>query len=273
MRVMTWNVNGANRESQVWPLLLELNPDIALLQEVRGMPEEVSEEAAILSKVAIYKTGRPQRFSTAVLVNGSIVEEINLRSEYEWVNDELSFFKGNFVACEVALENEERLNVVSVYSPAWPVDKERLKGTDVSPVRLKDNPDVWPTEIIWSALMTTVAKDEPWIVGGDYNISETFDKEWQDEHGIRFGLRGSGNREILDRMSELGFTECLRGYNDRIIPTFKHSRGEIAHQIDHLFVTTDLYSRLETCKTGDQSVIFGNSLSDHLPIIADFEER
>ncbi|MEE9224144.1 MAG: endonuclease/exonuclease/phosphatase family protein, partial [Thermoplasmata archaeon] len=132
MRVMTWNVHGANKESQVWRLLLEFRPDIVLLQEVQGIPEEISEEMAILSRVAIYKTGRPQRFSTAVLVDGKIIEEIKLKSEYDWVNDELSFFHGNFIACKVVLQNNERLNVVSVYSPAWPVNEERLKGIDVS---------------------------------------------------------------------------------------------------------------------------------------------
>ncbi len=273
MRVITWNVNGANKESQVWRLFLEFKPDIALLQEIGGMPEVITEEMGILSRVAIRKTGDPQRFSTAVLVHGRIVEEINLESEYGWVNDELSFFHGNFIACEVVLHSHERLQVVSVYSPAWRVNEERLRGIDVSAVRLKDNPDVWPTEIIWSALKDTVADNESWVVGGDYNSSETFDKEWQDLHGIRFRIRGYGNKEILDRMNELGFAECLRGHNDRIVPTFRHSSGEIAHQMDHLFVTHNLYSRLDTCEAGDQSIVFGNSLSDHLPIIADFEEQ
>src|SRR5690606_22160307 len=111
---------------------------------------------------------------------------------------------------------------------------------------------------------------EQWIVGGDYNSSETFDKEWQDEHGVKYGIRSSGNREIFNRMNALGFTECLRKFNDRIIPTFKHSRNKIIHQLDHLYVLNNLYSRLKQCNVGDASIIFGNSLSDHLPIIADF---
>jgi len=79
-----------------------------------------------------------------------------------------------------------------------------LKGVDVSPVKLKLNPKVWPTEIIWSALKNTISNNEEWIVGGDYNISETFDKEWQDRNGVKFAIRSSGNKEILDRMYEVG---------------------------------------------------------------------
>lgn len=273
MRVITWNLRRANKGNPVWQLLLELKPDIVLLQEVGNMPEKIGEEFDILSKVAISKTGRPQRFHTAVLVKGRIIKEINLKSEYEWVNDELEFFRGNFIACKVELHNNKKFNVVSIYSPPWPVDKNRLIKIDVSPVKLRENSDVWATEIIWSALKNTIKSDETWIVGGDYNSSETFDKEWQDRHGVKFGIRSSGNKEILDRMNKLGFTECLRKYNNKIIPTFKHSSKKIIHQIDHLFVTNNLYSQIKMCNVGDQSIIFGNSLSDHLPIIADFKEE
>ena len=273
MRIVTWNIHGASKESLVWKLLLDLQPEIVLLQEVGSIPEEIKDTFNILSRVAIYKTGRPQRFSTAVLVKGDIVNEINLRSEYDWVNRELEFLKGNFISCTVHPLNQESVNVVSVYSPAWPVNKDRLKGIDIYPVKLKLNPKVWGTEIIWSALKNTISNNEKWVVGGDYNISETFDKDWQDKNGMRFGIRSSGNKEILDRMCEMGFRECLRQYNNKIIPTFRHSSKEIAHQIDHLFVTNDLYSQLERCTVGDQSIIFGQSLSDHLPIIADFSDR
>ena len=88
---------------------------------------------------------------------------------------------------------------------------------------------------------------------------------------MTYGLQSSGNKEILDRMENLGFTECLRkSNNDNIIPTFKHSSGEIVHQIDHLFVNEGLIYRLINCVVGDQTVVF-DKLSDHLPIIADFK--
>jgi exonuclease III len=161
---------------------------------------------------------------------------------------------------------------VSVYSPAWPVSENRLAGIDVTLVKLKFNPKVWATEIIWSALKNRISNDEQWVVGGDYNTSETFDKEWQDKNGIKFGLRSSGNKEILDRMYEIGFKECLREYNGKIVPTFKNARANrIFHQMDHLFVTNNLFPRLRRCDVGERSEIFDKNLSDHLPIIADFD--
>ncbi len=272
MRVITWNVHGANNESPVWGLLLDLQPDIALLQEIGNIPKEITDAFEVLSKLAVSKTGRPQRFSTGVLVKGQILEEITLTSEHQWVNRELGgFYKGNLVSCLVQPTNSKHLNIVSVYSPAWPVDKERLRGINALPIKLKRNPQIWLTELVWSALKNSVLGNETWIVGGDYNSSETFDADWQDRHGQRFGIRSSGNREILDRMLALGFTECLRGFCKDIVPTFQNTTGKRAvHQMDHLFVTNDLYSVLRSCVTGDRSIVFGKRLSDHLPIIADF---
>jgi exonuclease III len=274
MRVITWNVRGAKEESRVWDLALGFQSDILLLQEVGGIPEKITRVYSVLSRPAATKKGGLQRFSTAVLVKGMSIREISLRSEYNWVNRELEFFKGNFISCVVKPPNEEPLNVVSVYCPAWWIDKNRLKGIDTSAVKLKENPKVWATEIIWSALKNTVSNNEKWMVGGDYNSSETFDREWQDKNGVRFGLRSSGNKEILDRMENMGFIECLRASHEgRIVPTFRHSREMIAHQLDKLFVTRELYSRLKSCDVGDQEEIFAKSLSDHLPIIADFSEK
>jgi exonuclease III len=271
MRVITWNIHGANKVSPVWKLLLDLQPDIVLLQEIGNIPEEIPNVFKVLSRSAVGKKGRPQRFNTGVLVKGRIIEEIKLSSEYEWVNIELGFFRGNLISCLVQPNNCEPLHVVSVYSPAWSVDEERLRGINVLPVKLELNPHIWLTEIIWSALKNSISDDETWIVGGDYNSSETFDAEWQDKHEKRFGIRSSGNREILDRMLNLGFKECLREFSKDIVPTFQNTQGKmVVHQIDHLFVTNNLYLQIKKCAVGDRSTIFGKSMSDHLPIIADF---
>ena len=95
--------------------IIRIRTYILLLQEVGSVPDKIRESFDVLSKVAICKTGRPQRFSTAV-VKGKIIEGMNLKSNYEWINNELNFFKGNFIACKVKLQNHKKLNVVSVYS-------------------------------------------------------------------------------------------------------------------------------------------------------------
>ena len=265
MRVLTWNVRRATANSPVWTMLLEIAPDIALLQEVGEFPREITSRFDVKFEYAIRKTGEPQNFGTAVLVRGNIAEDIKLVSEYSWVNEEISFFSGNLVSCVVATENDTPINVISVYSPAWPVDRKRLFGIDVSSVKLDNSPDVWCTEILWSALNKTMPfTTDQWIIGGDFNNSETFDYMWKNGP--------HGNKEFLDRMGYLGLTECLRSHNGQLTPTFKNaSNGKIIHQLDHLFVTDGLNTALERCFTKDKSTVFDESLSDHLPIIGIFK--
>ena len=42
-------------------------------------------------------------------------------------------------------------------------------------------------------------------------------------------------------------------------------------QSKYIFVSNELFQDLGSCSTGDNEEIFGNSLSDHLPVIADFD--
>jgi len=263
MRIVTWNIKRASRTSEVWKFLTELDPDVALLQEVADIPDSVRSSFAIRFRTAIKRRGQPQRFGTAIFVKGTIIDDVPLSSPYEWVNAELQYFSGNLVGCSVKPDGHPTVNAVSAYSPPWPVDRVRISGIDVSSVKLTQNPDVWVTDLLWAALKNAkLSGDQRWVVGGDLNSSETFDATW-----------GSGNAEFLKRMNNLGLTECLRAHNRKLIPTFKNSKdGGVIHQIDHLFVTRNLYECITNCVPGEQEVVFGRSLSDHLPIIADFSE-
>jgi len=260
MRVISWNVRRAPATSDAWRVFADLDPDIALLQEVIDIPATIKASFATNFRRATGRSGTLQKFGTAVLTKGQILSDFPFRSEYRWVDHELERFSGNLVSSVVQIGKYDTLNVVSVHSPAWPVDTSAYAEIDVSKVRLQQNPRVWVADILWSALRNANLDDMLWIVGGDLNMSETFDMTF-----------GSGNREFLDRMRSLHLTECLREYNGRLTPTFRNPRnGGVLHQIDHLFVSDALYSTIVSCRTGNEDTIFGESISDHLPIIADF---
>lgn len=264
MRVLTWNCRRASRRSPVWEHLREWAPDVALLQEVTSLPADLGSEYDVRFERATGKSGAPQRFGSALLVKGEIGEALPLRTGHAWADAELARFAGNVFRNEVRLRTGARLDAVCVYSPAWPVHRDRLEGVDTSAVKLTLNPDVWVADLLWSAL---AAMEPPGgselVVGGDFNLSETFDS-WKG------GPRG--NREYLDRMAALGLTECLRAFNGALTPTFRNpSGGRVLHQIDYLFVTSGLASGLTSCVTGDAERVFGGSLSDHLPVVADFD--
>jgi exonuclease III len=263
MRICCWNVRRATSRSAVWELFTDIAPDLALLQEVGGLPKSVADQYQVVMKIAAGKRS-PQRFRTAILVRGAVGTvgtRIRLSSCWDWVNQELQRFEGNLLAYWVSIGDRE-YRVLSAYSPAWPLEAERLREVDVEPVRLRLNSQVWLTELLWAALLDSCdpTNPAPWVIGGDLNSSETFDYSGQ-----------SGNLEILQRMRDLGLVECLRHFNGALVPTFRNPRGgKIIHQLDHLFVSASLGSRLVMCTTADHARVFDSSLSDHLPIIADF---
>lgn len=267
-RVVTWNCHRAKADSGVWDYLLEIDPDVALLQEVSAIPDKICSVYTCQMHKAARKDGSPQRFHTALLVRGRIQNKLPLPFSAKWVGDELQRFSGNLVASEILPDNGLPIKAISVYSPAWPVDRNRLNSIDVAGVRLTLNRDVWVSDLLWSSLQHLSADlDQPWIVAGDFNLSETFDS-WPG------GPRG--NREYLDRMATLGFIECLRQSKGQLTPTFRNTfrntrGGAFKHQIDHIFVSPALARRLVHCDTGSSARVFDANLSDHLPIVADFQ--
>jgi exonuclease III len=262
MRILTWNVRRAAASSPVWDYLCELAPDVALLQEVGAISPRASEQFGAVLRRATGKTGRLQRFCTGILVRGEIREAVNFSTEWVWVDRELALFDGNIVANRVMLTDGQRLSVVSAYSPAWPVPPERLVDADVTQLKLANSSHLWVTELLYAALSSIpTLRDDPWIIGGDLNASETFDYLWPG------GPRG--NRELLDRLVDLGLVEALRHTNGGLVPTFRNARGgRVVHQMDHLFLSPPLAKRLESCSCGDAQRVFGDSLSDHLPVLA-----
>jgi len=267
MKVCTWNVNKAtkmpNREG-VWKYLLEVDADIVFLQEVNSIPSYIADQYTILKRKAITKNDTLQNFSTAILVKGSIKEEIELKSEYKWVNEELKRFNGNLISAKVVLDTGYEVNVLSVYSPAWFIDKSRWEDENYVNVKLENNPELWVTELLYASLLNENIENNSWIIGGDLNSSLTFDNY--------SSKLFQGNFEIQNRMKALGFIECLNTFNNDIVPTFKNPKGgKVIHQIDHLFVTKNIYNNIINCKTSKQEEIFNESLSDHLSIIAEFD--
>jgi hypothetical protein len=263
-RVITWNCRRASLTSGLWDYLLELDPDVALLQDFGTIPERVMQGYVLLQNGAVAETGRAPRFMTGILVKGNSTGDIPLPAPTEWVARELEHYKEFFTASAVTLHNGVDLKLLSAYSLAFPIDRTRLAGIDTTGIRLTaQNRDVWMTELLWATLRSMrIAAEEPFIVGADLNSSETIDDP-----------RPRGNREIMDRMNALGLYDCLRMFKGKLTPTFRTTRGSIVHQLDHLYVTPSLLSKLTWCDVGLAGRVFGSAptLSDHLPIVADFK--
>lgn len=262
MKIVSWNCKGAIKKNTIWNYLQELSPDILLLQEVTSFPLWIGDNYTFKYKKSFTKNNNKQSFGNLLAYKGEYIKEIDLTTELIWVNNEIKKFKGNILTSVINF-NCISLNLICIYSPAWYLDKSLLKQEKIDSIKLSQSKNLWLSDLLWYALKSNVKPDFYYIVGGDYNLSVTFDS-WQ--------KKPRGNQEYLDRMKKLGFIECLKEFNGKLVPTFKNSsNGKIIHQMDHLFVTQNLYPKLNNCYAGDTSVIFGNQLSDHLPIIADFD--
>lgn len=263
MRVITWNVRKANDDSRAWDRLLRLNPDIALVQDFNHFPEELNGIFHVAYERNALKKGNKHSSYNAVLVNkrsGSIVKRLQLSSTDKDLNNALNFYKGNFFGCVVQLNNQTKINVLSVYAPYWNID---YKGEDTG-----------ATDVLMLALKESLSKEEAWVIGGDLNMSQTFGEEYKKRHGLRGGIVISGTKDLFDGMRNIGLKECLYDYNSRVVPSFRNAQDHrIIHQIDHLFVTEKMFLRLKRCDVDDASKIFTRNylVSDHLPVIADFQ--
>lgn len=262
LKVVTWNLHLASATSPAWHYLLELDPDIALLQEVNAVPPAVTREYACLRTRAMGMTAF-QNFHTVILVRGEIGEPVPLNGSQAWIDDILATYAGNLPSRVVHPRGGPPLKVISAYSPSWPIPWHYFEGADIDALRPTQQHAVWLVDLLLAALEHCPPDpEERWIIAGDLNLSVTFD------HDRRFA---GGNGAWLERMSGLGLVECLRKAQGGLKPTFKHSRGGILHQIDHLFVTQPLASQLVSCDTGNAERVFGSPLlSDHLPVIATF---
>jgi len=261
MRVITWNCRRSTKEKDIWKHLQELSPDIMLLQEVSSFPNWIENNYIYKYEKSSMKNSTKQKFGNLLAHNGENIQEIELPTDLAWVNKEIKKFKGNLLSYNIKLDSNS-LNLISVYSPAWPLNSNLLNQDQISSVKLTQNRELWLADLLWYALKCNIKPNEYYIIGGDFNLSITFDS---------WGKKPRGNQEYLDRMRDIGLIECLKEYNGRLIPTFKNTdNGKKLHQIDHLFVTTNLYEKIKYCYVGDESIIFENKLSDHLPIIADF---
>ena len=98
----------------------------------------------------MFFNGRNAEFQTVILSKWTINKKPFLASEFEWVNKIHSERYGWIIECEIVNDAGVRFRVVSVHSPFFCVPRESLTVVDISSIKLKNNPDIWFTEILWS---------------------------------------------------------------------------------------------------------------------------
>jgi hypothetical protein len=81
--VVSWNCRRAAAEHPLWDYFEGLAPDIAMPQEVRSLPVRVLESFDVRLARPITRKGNAQRFQSALLVRGRILEPVELDAKLE----------------------------------------------------------------------------------------------------------------------------------------------------------------------------------------------
>lgn len=68
LRVVSWNCRRASATHALWRYLADLAPDVAVLQEVNSLPQDLLHAYDSRITVPVGKTGKPQRFRSVLLV-------------------------------------------------------------------------------------------------------------------------------------------------------------------------------------------------------------
>jgi len=260
LKVISWNLKYNGKQSKSWELIRRYNPDICCLQEVSSIPEFIYKSFTVIKEIPSYKDLNKQKFSSVILHKGKTIEKTNLTFSNSSIEKIYKSFTGNMFCYKIDL-NKKSYYVYNVYSPPWKIPTKLYRKRDVVEIKLKKNPDLWLTEIILDSLKNTLKGSDNIFVCGDLNSSITFD----------FGNNGDrGNQEIQSKFHKLGLYDTLSDFNGGYIPTFRHSRGSVKHQLDYIYVNLKLLDTLQDSTTLDRKKIFEEQISDHLPICSVF---
>lgn len=260
---MSWNMaywSHRRRHEKAWRwVLAELRPDVLLCQEA-VVPDWVAAEHSVVWARA-YGGGR-QPWGTGIVTRlacspgrvpglddwySALPVSVPGKKETAGIHRADGWLA---TACVTAPGLGDLL-VASVHSPAYPIEKERLVGIDVTSVKLKANPDLWFLDVLFFFLKSKLGSR--FLVGGDFNYSRLLDVTLGGERG---------NNEFFDRVANEGFVSLHRLFQDSDQRTFFHPK-RAHHQLDYLYADASVAAYTKACWVHPVT-----DYSDHAPLVA-----
>jgi exonuclease III len=267
MRLVTWNLGHMtpathykepeNRDRQ-WRFLLDLNAHIMMLQEclLDDLPEFESETGPY---EIVGTIRRAQSACSALIVKTELHPAAAPRAGV------LFDFLGKYLALASVDSAVGRLQVCSVHTPVAEVHDVRINDEQDRRLRRSNGRRAMYNDVAFAAL-DALPKESGFVFAGDWNTARRFDETYPDG-GAESGASGA---EFFVRAAERGWSETMRAEYTDEVPTFLR-QGQ-PYENDHIFTDARLHARLSKCKViyevdGSPAV----QLSDHAPIVADFD--
>ena len=254
MKILIWNIKRGGDNSLSWDIIIKHNPNVCLLQEVTSVPEKISNIFQVIEEFPTNKTLNNQKFKSVILLRKGEQYSIPKFNFSNKTSEKIyNHFKGNLLGI-----SSNNFTFINIYSPPWEIPESLFEWENVSHLKLKKNPKLWITEILYDIVKSTDFTNNL-IFGGDFNHSIKFD----------FGRNGNrGNQEIINRFHQLNYFDSLSEYNGGLIPTFQNPRGkEITHQIDYLYLNKSQIKNIKSCSLVYKREVLKNKISDHFPIL------
>lgn len=251
MKIISWNMARAIRpkgmDTDPWTVLETLNPDIALLQEAKVPPSTFGGH--------FHMVNTNRGWGTAIWSKYPFSWTGNFPNGSESLNEKIKEALAGYVASAViGLSSSCSLSVTSVHAYPAAVKKQYLEDFPIESVKLPSESNVWPGDLIWWSTRFLPSEGGSFILGGDWNTSLLFDKV--------YGPRG--NAEFFARMRDTGWYTAMKKFHETEVQTY-YSPGKGPYQLDHVFLTSDLYDGLKTAEVLPTPKVL--STSDHAPIV------
>jgi exonuclease III len=238
-RVVSWNLNYGSKTDEQWTFLLdELDPDLALLQEVKQPPTWVAERAgAFVATETAPGSGR----GSAIYVRQPPLKQIPLQDR-----------DGYFAAARLRLPGGRAAVALSVHGRT---DKNRPGGYYYLADYLRN-------EFASLASPLNNFRDRCFI-GGDFNLSRGIDAQYK----YRSDQTRSHEGFFAWLEQEHNLVECCCANGGERRSLYRKGPVHADYQLDHLFVSRRLAHSRDTCNVLDWAV---GGLSDHAPVVSVF---
>ena len=240
MRIVDWNIH---RRLPPWNYVInELDADIALIQECSRLPKNLDP-----SKV-IHTPANDRKFGNAIYVKNAVWEELPIETTRI----------GSLMVARVTTPKEESLVVISLYG--------LLEALPENPSRKLVYPGIHIALSELSYLLggLTRPKYTNFILAGDFNNDRRMDTH------PTFGRKDKRTSNLLfDRVKDYRLQDCVKEYYPDYVQTYRHSTGGFPWQLDHMFASKKVFRNLKNLYVDDSDEV--KSLSDHSPIVADFD--
>jgi exodeoxyribonuclease-3 len=256
MKIATFNVNSIKaRLPRVLEWLKAAAPDVALLQEIKSVDEA-------FPRLEIEELGYNVETHGQKTYNGvAILSKRPIEDVTRGLPGDKSDEQARYIEATIG-----DLRIASIYLPNGnPVESDKY------PYKLS-----WMDRLIAHVRETLLPTEQPFVLGGDYNVIPTALDVYDPKGWTEDALFKPETRAKFRALIHLGLTEAWRalhaehGYSYWDYQGGRWARDE-GLRIDHLLLSPGVADRLEACEI-DKAPRGKEKASDHTPVWCEIRE-